>query len=63
MIPINVFYKLNCVSTKFILDKVENVRIDLENKKVYVTSSQLNANELLESIKKTGKEASYVGLV
>jgi len=43
-------------------DKVENVQIDLENKKVFVTSSQLNADELLESIKKTGKTTSYVGL-
>jgi len=43
-------------------DKVENVQIDLENKKVFVTSSQLNAAELLESIKKTGKTTSYVGL-
>lgn len=44
-------------------DKVENVKIDLNNKKVYVTSSQLSADQLLESIKKTGKETSYVGVV
>ena len=43
-------------------DKVENVEIDLENKKVFVTSSQLNANQLLESIQKTGKETTYIGL-
>lgn len=45
-----------------IADKVQNVRIDLDSKKVYVTSSELNADELLECIKKTGKTTSYVGL-
>ncbi|XP_031622689.1 copper transport protein ATOX1 homolog [Contarinia nasturtii] len=43
-------------------DKVENVRIDLENKKVFVTSAELSADQLLESIKKTGKNTSYIGL-
>uniref|UniRef100_T1E2W6 Copper transport protein ATOX1 n=1 Tax=Psorophora albipes TaxID=869069 RepID=T1E2W6_9DIPT len=42
-------------------EKVEKVDIDLDNKKVFVTSS-LSAEELLETIKKTGKETSYVGL-
>lgn len=43
-------------------DKVQNVRIDLDSKKVYVTSSELGADELLECIKKTGKTTSYIGL-
>lgn len=43
-------------------DKIEKVQIDLEAKKVYVTSAELNANELLEKIKKTGKETSFVGV-
>lgn len=40
---------------------MEKVEIDLDNKKVFVTSS-LTADELLETIKKTGKESSYVGV-
>lgn len=43
-------------------DKVQNVRIDLDGKKVYVTSSELSADELLECIKKTGKTTNYIGL-
>lgn len=43
-------------------DKVQNVRIDLDNKKVFVTSSELNADQLLEVIKKTGKTTTYVGV-
>lgn len=43
-------------------DKVQNVRIDLDNKRVYVTSAELNADQLLEQIKKTGKTTSYNGL-
>lgn len=42
-------------------EKVEKVDIDLDNKKVFVTSA-LSADELLETIKKTGKETSYVGV-
>ncbi|XP_021712632.1 LOW QUALITY PROTEIN: copper transport protein ATOX1-like [Aedes aegypti] len=42
-------------------EKVEKVDIDLENKKVFVTST-LSSDELLETIKKTGKETSYIGL-
>lgn len=45
-----------------ISDKVQNVRIDLDGKKVYVTSSELSADELLECIKKTGKTTNYIGL-
>lgn len=46
----------------FFLDKVQNVRIDLDNKKVFVSSSDLSADELLETIKKTGKTTNYIGL-
>lgn len=46
----------------FITDKVQNVRIDLDGKKVYVTSSELSGDQLLECIKKTGKTTNYVGL-
>ncbi|XP_053684935.1 copper transport protein ATOX1 [Sabethes cyaneus] len=42
-------------------EKVEKVDIDLDNKKVFVTS-KLTSEELLETIKKTGKEVSYVGV-
>ncbi|XP_055619437.1 copper transport protein ATOX1 [Toxorhynchites rutilus septentrionalis] len=42
-------------------EKVEKVDIDLENKKVFVTTN-LTSDELLETIKKTGKEVSYIGL-
>lgn len=45
----------------FIIGKVQDVRIDLDNKKVYVTSAELSANDLLECIKKTGKTTSYIG--
>lgn len=43
-------------------DKVQNVRIDLDGKKVYVTSSELSGDQLLECIKKTGKTTNYIGL-
>lgn len=46
----------------FFLDKVQNVRIDLDNKKVFVSSSDLSVDELLETIKKTGKTTNYIGL-
>ena len=42
-------------------DKVSKVNIDLPNKKVFVTSSVLSAEELTETLKKTGKEVTYVG--
>lgn len=41
-------------------DKVSNVDIDLQTKKVIVTST-LSSDELLETLKKTGKEVTYVG--
>ncbi|KAG7166141.1 copper transport protein ATOX1-like [Homarus americanus] len=41
-------------------DKVSNVDIDLPNKKVTVTSV-LSAEELTETLKKTGKEVTLIG--
>lgn len=41
-------------------DKVSNVDIDLPGKKVIVTSS-LSAEELKDTLKKTGKEVTYIG--
>lgn len=35
--------------------------IDLENKKVFVTSEQLSPEELKETLQKTGKEVNYIG--
>lgn len=43
------------------LQEVEKVEIDMEKQKVYVTSS-LTGEELLATIKKTGRECSYVGI-
>ncbi|XP_015593434.1 copper transport protein ATOX1 homolog [Cephus cinctus] len=40
---------------------VENVRIDLPAKKVYVKST-LSSDEILSYIKKTGKACSFVGI-
>lgn len=53
-----LFFRFSLPTT----DKVQNVRIDLDNKKVFVTSSELNADQLLEAIKKTGKTTNYIGL-
>ncbi|EDO40505.1 predicted protein [Nematostella vectensis] len=39
---------------------VANIEIDLEMKRVFVTST-LSSDELLATIKKAGKEASYIG--
>lgn len=41
-------------------DKVSNVDIDLGNKKVFVTST-LTPEELTETLKKTGKEVTFIG--
>ncbi|XP_065884502.1 copper transport protein ATOX1-like [Dysidea avara] len=43
------------------LPEVEQVEIDMEKQKVYVTSS-LSGDDLLTTIKKTGRECSYVGV-
>lgn len=40
---------------------MSNVDIDLEKHKVFVTST-LTSDQLLETLKKTGKSVSYVGL-
>lgn len=40
----------------------QNIEIDMEKQRVYVTST-LSADELLETIKKAGKTCSYVGVV
>ncbi|XP_035213869.1 copper transport protein ATOX1-like [Stegodyphus dumicola] len=40
---------------------VDDFSIDLGNKKVLVTSS-LPAETLMETLKKTGKECSYIGV-
>ena len=40
---------------------VDNIEIDMEKQRVYVTSAQLSADELLETIKKAGKACSYIG--
>lgn len=45
----------------FFTDKIEKLEIDLDGKLVYVTSS-LSSEQLLETIKKTGKDTSYVGI-
>ncbi|KAG8189473.1 hypothetical protein JTE90_018125 [Oedothorax gibbosus] len=39
---------------------VDDFTIDLANKKVYVTSA-MPVETLLESLKKTGKECTYIG--
>lgn len=41
-------------------DKVSNVEINLEDKKVFVTSA-MTPEELSETLKKTGKEVTYIG--
>lgn len=41
-------------------DAVQDLNIDLENKKVFVTTT-LSSEEILEALKKTGKAASFVG--
>uniref|UniRef100_A0A1L8DUB7 Copper transport protein ATOX1 n=1 Tax=Nyssomyia neivai TaxID=330878 RepID=A0A1L8DUB7_9DIPT len=42
------------------LDQIEDVVIDLENKTVQVTSN-LPSEQILETIKKTGKTTTYTG--
>lgn len=45
----------------FVVGKgVENIDIDLKSQQVSVTSS-LSSEELLEVIKKTGKNTTYIG--
>lgn len=44
-----------------IISAVTEVKIDLPSKKVFVTTN-LDHNAILESIKKTGKACSFVGV-
>ena len=39
---------------------IDNIEIDMEKQRVYVTSA-LSSDELLETIKKAGKTCSYIG--
>ncbi len=41
--------------------EVTKVEIDMQGQKVYVTST-LSGEELLTTLKKTGRECSYVGV-
>ena len=43
------------------LEAVKKVEIDMEGQKVSVQSS-LSGDELLATLKKTGRECSYIGL-
>lgn len=49
-------------AVRIFADKITALDIDLPGKRVFVTSSALSADELLEVIRKTGKPTSYVGL-
>ncbi|XP_052281252.1 copper transport protein ATOX1-like [Dreissena polymorpha] len=42
-------------------EKVSNIDADISSQKVTVTS-ELSADELLETLKKTGKTVSYIGV-
>ena len=55
------FYSLLFINYLHYVDKgVDDVKIDLEKKKVFVTSSTLNKDEIFEAIKKAGKETTFV---
>lgn len=41
---------------------VTKVDIDLDNKLVFVTSSELTGEQILETIKKTGLDSKFNGL-
>ncbi|KAF7633070.1 HMA domain-containing protein [Meloidogyne graminicola] len=41
-------------------DKVSNVQIDLSSKQVQIESDDLSSEELLEILKKTGKEVKLI---
>ena len=45
----------------FIISEVTKVDIDMEGQKVFVEST-LSSEELLATLKKTGRECSYVGV-
>lgn len=50
-----------CYNIVLISPGEQNVDIDMDKQRVYVTST-LSADELLETIKKAGKTCSYVGV-
>ena len=41
--------------------EVSNIDIDMDNKKVFVTTT-VSGEDILAKLKKTGRECSYVGL-
>ena len=45
----------------FIISEVTKVDIDMEGQKVFIEST-LSSEELLATLKKTGRECSYVGV-
>lgn len=58
----NASHDITCLlSVVFNLLEVQKVEIDMEKQKVYVTSS-LSGDDILATIKKTGRECSYVGV-
>lgn len=42
-------------------DKVEKVNVNLEEQKVTITSN-LTSDQLLEALRKSGKQVSYIGV-
>ena len=51
---------VTCNLLFFLPGGIDNIEIDMEKQRVYVTSA-LSSDELLETIKKAGKTCSYVG--
>lgn len=51
---------VTCNLQFFLPGGIDNIEIDMEKQRVYVTSA-LSSDELLETIKKAGKTCSYVG--
>ncbi len=41
--------------------QVSDFKVDLETKKVFVTTSNLSKEEVIEAVKKAGKETTFVG--
>lgn len=51
---------VTCNLLFFLPGGIDNIEIDMEKQRVYVTSA-LSSDELLETIKKAGKTCSYIG--
>ena len=51
---------VTCNLLFFLPGGIDNIEIDMEKQRVYVTSA-LSSDELLETIKKAGKTCSYLG--